>query len=79
VEKSLRLKCLPSSELRSETVCVALTTVFVEPEKLYKDVHIGAFIKFNHLRWLGHQQFMDVARNTKKIYQAKLHYKIPRR
>jgi hypothetical protein len=67
----------PSSDLCSETVCVAPTAVFVEPEKLYKDVHIGAFIKFKRLRWLGHLQFMDVVRNTKKMYQTKLHYKIP--
>jgi hypothetical protein len=55
----------PSSDLRSEAICVAPTAVFVEPEKLY-DFYIGTFIKFKHLSWLGHLQFMDVARNTKK-------------
>lgn len=68
----------PLSELRNKTIYVAHTAILDEFEKIYKDVHIGTFIKSQHLRWIGHLQFMDDARNTKKIYQANLHYKRPK-
>jgi hypothetical protein len=38
----------------------------VELEKLYKYVNIGTFIKLQRLRWMGHLQGMDDARNNKK-------------
>ena len=60
----------PLSELRNRIIFIAHTAVLDEFEKLYKDVHIGTFIKFRRLRWIGHLQFMDDARNTKKIYEG---------
>lgn len=44
--------------------------------ELYKDVSsTGTFIKLQSLRWVGHLQRINDARNAKKIYQAKLHKK----
>jgi hypothetical protein len=48
-------------------------------EKLYKGVNIGTFMKLQRLRWMGHLQRMDDAKNTKKIYQVNLHHKRPKR
>jgi hypothetical protein len=36
-------------------------------------VKIGTFIRMQRLRWMGHLQRLDGARNTKKAYQANLH------
>ena len=40
--------------------------------KLYMDVNLGDFIKLQSVRWMRHEQRLDDARNTKKIYEADL-------
>lgn len=49
-----------------------------EFEKLYKVVNTGTVIKFQHFREMGHQQWKDDARTTKKIHQAHIHQKLPK-
>ena len=68
IPKVNEFTCDPlSSELRNKTLYVAHTAILVEFEKLYKDVHIGTFIKFQRLRWIRHRQFMDNAGNKENI------------
>jgi hypothetical protein len=45
----------------------------VDLEKLQEDLDIGTPIELQHLRWMGHLQQMDDARNAKKINHANLH------
>jgi hypothetical protein len=40
---------------------------------LRRHVKIGTFVRMPSLRWMGHLQRIDGARNTKKTYQANLH------
>jgi hypothetical protein len=40
---------------------------------LRKYVKIGTFIRMQRLRWMGHLQRIDGARNTKKTYEANLY------
>ena len=44
----------------------------VELEKLYKDLNTGTPIELQHLRWTGHLQRTDNARNAKKLNHANL-------
>jgi hypothetical protein len=79
IPKVIEFTCdAASSELSNKTIYVAHTAILIEFKKLYKDVHIGTFTKFQRLRWIEHLQFMDDTRNTKKIYQLNLHYKRPK-
>ena len=45
--------------------------------ELYKDMNTGAFIKLQHLKWLGYLKQLGGARNTNRIYLASLHQKWP--